>query len=389
VSLDWDIDENLFHKKINKNKLKIKINIMMKKRTYTKLALQIVSFLLLPVVAATAQDAVTPTPAATVFAGSADIYYKYDFAQRDDNGLTSFTRVHDSFELGMASVEATHKMGKASVFVDLGFGRRAFEFSGTGDSAAYGTFLVKQLNMTYEFSDKFKITAGAFGTHLGYELVDAVDNKNYSMSYAFTNGPFFNTGIKAQYTAGKLSFMLGLSNPTDFKSALEAKSKQKTVIGQVGYVADSGSIYLNFTSGSANPDPINKSQIDIVATKKLNSKFTLGFNGTYALLDSDLDNVDDQNWFSVIGYAQYAFNDKVSLAYRLEYFDDKDGIKIVANLKDNNVLANTLSFNIKEGNFTFIPEVRFDSAAKDTFFKTNGDPTKTAGSILLATTYSF
>jgi len=33
------------------------------------------------------------------------------------------------------------------------------------------------LNFTYEFSDKFKIIAGSFATHLGYELVDAVDNK--------------------------------------------------------------------------------------------------------------------------------------------------------------------------------------------------------------------
>jgi hypothetical protein len=33
-----------------------------------------------------------------------------------------------SFELGMVSIEASHKMGKASVFVDLGFGNRAAVF---------------------------------------------------------------------------------------------------------------------------------------------------------------------------------------------------------------------------------------------------------------------
>lgn len=127
------------------------------------------------------------TPAtATTFAGSADAYYKYDFSGID-NSLSSFTNSHNSFELGMASIEASHKIGKAAVFVDLGFGNRAAQFTYNDDSA---TFMIKQLNFTYEFSDKFKVTAGSFGTHIGYELLDAVDNKNYSMSYAFTYGPF-------------------------------------------------------------------------------------------------------------------------------------------------------------------------------------------------------
>ena len=102
------------------------------------------------------------------------------------------------------------------------------------------TFMIKQLMFTYELSDKFKMVFGSFGTHIGYELLDAVDNKNYSMSYAFTNGPFFNTGVKAVYTSGKFTAMAGITNPTDFKSALDAPSKNKTFIAQVGYVGDTG-----------------------------------------------------------------------------------------------------------------------------------------------------
>jgi Putative beta-barrel porin-2, OmpL-like. bbp2 len=346
--------------------------------------LRISSVILLTTVSAIAQEE-EEKKSVTTFGGSADFYYKYDFADIDGNGLTSFTRAHNSFELGMASIEASHKMGKASVFVDLGFGKRAQEFS-YNDGAS--SFMIKQLYFTYEFTDKFKVIAGSFGTHLGFELLDAVDNKNYSMSYAFTNGPFFNTGVKAQFTSGKFTAMLGVTNATDFKTATEAGSKQKTLVGQLGYVADSGSVYLNFTSGSSNPStPTNTSQIDVVASKKLNDKFSLGLNGTYAMLKDDNDSAADANWFAVVGYASYAFTDKAALAYRIEYFDDKDGAKLGA--VDNNVIANTLSFNFKEGNFTFIPEVRFDASAKETFFKNDGTGTKSAASILIATTYSF
>ena len=328
-----------------------------------------------------AQDA--PAPPATTFGGSADMYYKYDFSDQQGNGLTSFTNSHNSFELGMASIEASHKMGKGSVFVDLGFGKRASEFT---YNDADVTFMIKQLYFTYEFSDKFKVTAGSFGTHIGYELLDAVDNKNYSMSYAFTNGPFFNTGVKAQYTSGKISFMAGVTNATDFKTAIEAGSTQKTFIGQIAYVGDSGSVYFNATSGSSNPSSdTNVTQIDVVASKKLNDRFSLGFNGTYALYADDFDSDLDGEWFSLVGYASYAMKDNLSLAYRLEYFDDKDGVKAVG----GNIVGNTLSLNYKVGNLTIIPEIRYDKSSENTFIDNDMNPTGSNAYVLLATTYTF
>jgi len=350
--------------------------------TFRKNVFQIIGISLLAICSTNAQESTTILPG-TVFAGSADFYYKYDFAEVD-NSYTSFTHSHDSYEIGMASIEASHKLGKASIFVDLGFGSRASEF--TYNDAA-NTFMIKQMYVTYDFSPSFKVTAGSFGTHIGYELVDAVDNKNYSMSYAFTNGPFFNTGVKAQYTTGKYSFMAGVTNPTDFKTAGEAGSKEKTFIGQIGYVADTGSAYFNFTSGSSNPaSDKNKTQFDFVGTKKLNSKLTLGFNGTYAMVNDDNDSELDANWFSLVGYLNYTLKGKWSMAYRLEYFDDKDGAIYGAM---PSIIGNTLSFNYKEGNFTFIPEVRFDSSSEDIFSKKDGSATGSSAYVLLATTYSF
>lgn len=349
---------------------------------YKKNISQLVTLFLIITIAVNAQD----TPAVvsnTVFAGSADLYYKYDFAGVN-NSATSFTKSHDSFELGMASVQASHKLGKASVFVDLGFGSRAKEFT-YNDAAT--NFMIKQLYVNYDFSSSFKVTAGSFATHLGYELVDAVANKNYSMSYAFTNGPFFNTGIKAQYTLGKYSFMAGITNPTDYKTATEAKSNQKTVIGQIGYVTDTGSAYFNFTSGSTNPvSDKNKTQFDFVGSKKLNDKLTLGINGTYAMVTDDNNSDLDVKWFSVVGYATYAVKSKLNLAYRLEYLDDKQGFLFATK---PTIIANTLSLNFKEGNLTFIPEIRLDSSSEAIFIAKDVTSSNSTAFLLLATTYSF
>lgn len=345
-----------------------------------------------------AQDEEATAPPATTWGGSADAYYKYDFSKQM-NGLTSFTNSQNSFELGMASIEASHTFGKASVFVDLGFGKRAGEFSynETTDKDINARFLIKQLYFTYNLTDEFKVVAGSFGTHIGYEVLDAVDNKNYSMSYAFSYGPFFNTGVKAQYTAGKFTAMLGVTNPTDFKSAMDAGSYQKTFIGQLGYIGDTGSAYLNFTTGSTNAIPgsiipvsdENKTQFDLVASKTISDSFALGFNATYAKTTNDFDSELDGEWFSLVGYANYSFSPSLLLAYRIEYFDGKDAAPSLGTLTGSSVFANTVSLNYKVGKLTIIPELRYDSASEDIFLDKDALPTGGSFYALIATTYSF
>ena len=346
-----------------------------------------------------AQESELPAASpATTFGGSADAYYKYDFSGVS-NGYTSFTNTDNSFELGMISLEGSHKWKKASVFVDLGFGSRAKEF--TYNDNQY-SFMIKQLIFAYDVSDSFKVTAGTFGTHIGYELLDAVDNKNYSMSYAFTYGPFFNTGIKAQYTSGKFSFMAGITNPTDFKSAMETGTNAKTFIGQVAYAGETGSAYFNVSSGASNGSPIrngdgevvapsdeDKTQFDFVASKKLGDKFAIGFNGTYAIANNNVDSSLDGEWFSMVIYPTYTFSPTLLLACRLEYVDSKEAAASIGALAGSSIIGNTLSLNYKVGNLTIIPEFRIDSALNDIFEDNDGVFKGVNTYALAAVTYTF
>ncbi len=60
----------------------------------------------------------------------------------------------------------------------------------------------------------------------------------------FSYGPFFHTGVKAEYTAGKSGFMLGILNPTDLKSA---NFQQKMIGAQYSFAAsDKLKFYLNY-----------------------------------------------------------------------------------------------------------------------------------------------
>ena len=80
---------------------------------------------------ATAQANSTENDKKLEITGSADVYYKYDFAKIRQNSLTSFTQTQNQFSLGMASVKFDYSWGKAKMVADLGFGQRVKEFTYT------------------------------------------------------------------------------------------------------------------------------------------------------------------------------------------------------------------------------------------------------------------
>ena len=238
----------------------------------------------------TKSDSVTPSPS-TVFSGSLDLYYRYNFANPSGslNNYTSFTNSQNSFELGMATIRADHSWSKAGVSVELGFGRRAQEFSyneayqggvvGKPPTPYFSLANIVQAYVYYNISNKIKLTAGKWGTHIGYEVVDAALNRNYSMSYMFSYGPFYNTGVKADIAiAGKTAIMVGISNPTDNSTT---SSVQKMAIAQVSTATSNNAwkFFLNYQGGRSN-DSTTLNQYDLVINGTLSPKFGIGFNAT-------------------------------------------------------------------------------------------------------------
>ena len=332
--------------------------------------------------------------------GSADLYYKADFASSDFNTKTSFTQANNSFEIGMFSLKLTHNSGKFTTTADLGIGNRAEQFNYNESGTK---FLLKQLFIDYAATDKLTVTAGSWTTHVGYELLDAADNDIYSMSYAFSYGPFFHTGVKANYAANKFNFMAGVANPTDFKSSFQkvnvydannnligTKSyANKFFIWQVGYAGEKLSTYLNGQHGSYNPSSSNLSQLDLTASYKFTDKFKLGINATHVTLSYDVKNTPKQKWSSLVGYLKYDVNDVLALNYRAEYLDNKDNALSLGATNGNTVFANTISATIKHGAFQLKPELRFENSSENIYYNKNTNPKKNAANFLIAAVYKF
>jgi putative OmpL-like beta-barrel porin-2 len=317
-------------------------------------------------------------------AGSVDAYYRYNFHNAKDSGYTnnytSFTNSQNSFELGMASIKGDYSIGKVDGVLDLGFGKRAEEFS-YNDSKTMAA--IKQAYISFAPSDKVKFTMGKWATHVGYELLDAYLNRNYSMDYMFSYGPFFHTGLKMDVTATKnIAFMIGVANPTDNTSASFAK---KNFLGQVHLTSSNGKIngYVNYVGGKDMAEAtIN--QFDAVVTATISSKFNIGYNGSVKSVKADGKSDADSWWGSAL-YFNYDPVSMFGLTLRGEYFDDEKGVAGFY----NKIFDVTLSGNIRIDNLTIIPEFRLDSGEEPMFYKNSGELVKSTGTFLLAATYHF
>jgi hypothetical protein len=329
-----------------------------------------------------------PAAAPLTFSGNVDVYYRY--SSNKVGSKTSYTDKHNSFSLGMANLQMSKDNGKIGFMADVMFGPRAeatnyndFAVDGSGRVFSSSIAAIKQLYMTYKPTDKLKFTAGNFMTFVGYELVEACNNLNYSMSYNYTNGPFFHTGLKADYQfTDKFGAMLGVFNRTDFKF----DGGPKFVGGQLSYVDGAFKVYGNFLTGEEGPDSaqVRSTTLDLTTSYQVSPKFGLGLN---VINKSIAGEKETNNWTGTAFYANYAVSNMFTLAARGEYFLDSDAV--LFGEKDNAITAFTLSGNIKIDAFTIIPEIRIDNGKSAIFANDAGKLVKNETAFILAAVYKF
>jgi hypothetical protein len=320
---------------------------------------------------------------AFAFSGYLDSYYMANFnkpASRSNMGATN-ARVFDQrsgqFSLGLVQTKVVYTNSKSEAVVDLTFGPNA-NMGNYGNSLFNTALAIKQAYFTYKFTDKFSMTAGQFGTNIGYEVIDAPANFNYSLSNLFNNGPFYHAGLKATYAfSDKASLMVGVVNNVD---GLGDNNRAKGIISQLYFKpVENWNVYLNYIgSNEANTDSLGKQPdgfyqvFDLTTSFQITEKFLLGLNAAYGSQKGDYQGaggpVDSESWSGVAVYANTAITDNFGIGARYEYFNNDKGVRGLLTPAGLGTKVNsvTLTGNISlaDGHILVKPEFRLDAYPK-------------------------
>lgn len=317
--------------------------------------------------------------------GSADVYWKYDFAKQT-NIPTYFTEDQNSISLGMLDLALKKSTKKSSFVGEISFGPRGqYRSLVNGDGSPANkdnSFHIQNLYASYSFTDNLSVTAGFMGTFIGYELISPAANFHYSTSYLFSSGPFQNAGIKANYNfSSKINGMIGLFNDWNNYQDFNGVSH---IGAQLGITpAPGSSIFVNFLTGSASGGKTNYSSgtlIDLTAFYSISQKISLGINAADYTLKSD------GGYIGIAFYPKYTFNTNLMIGARTECFKTKN----VDNIRGDIKTSFTLSANLKHGGLTFIPEIRLDNSKLSQFLKEDFiTPTRNTFQCSAAIVYAF
>jgi hypothetical protein len=336
----------------------------------------------------------------------------------------AFDRLTDQFGLGLVQTKLAYSTNKSDMVIDLTFGPNA-ELGNFGNqrqmspggyatgffpangyqNVLYGTSAaIKQAYFTYKATSKLSFTVGQFGTHIGYEVIDAPVNYHYSLSNLFNNGPFYHVGAKANYSiSDKIGVMVGLVNNWD---ALTDWKKQKSFVSQVFISPISGwNAYVNYIGGynddgfkTFNPIPgnlaysylgtaYNRHLVDLTTTYAI-GKATIGINAAYGVYTSANDTTtlagikaatkaetgEEKTalaWGGVAVYASYAITDMIGIGARYEHFQDKYQVRYLG--ATNNSLTITVPITLASGHLIVKPEFRMDTCPTGFGQDVNGD----------------
>jgi Putative beta-barrel porin-2, OmpL-like. bbp2 len=282
--------------------------------------------------------------------GLADVYYGYNAnhptGTAAGNAVTEpFTPFVDQFGLNLVELQIDKPVDKTTPLgfrVALGFGQAMTAINNASfhpnDSSNASTQYLKEGYLSYmaPLGKGLQLDFGKYVTSAGAEVIETNQNWNYSRSLLFYFAiPYYHFGARAKYTFNDKWSITGFANngwnnilaPNSGKTggfSLAWNATKKLSLTET-YLAGPGGPGFAGSNGNYN------NLTDTVLAYNPNAKLSLVANFDYDHQAKFGDGVTfgtgkAADYTGIAAYAKYAFNPKVAVAGRFEYFNDHDGL---------------------------------------------------------------
>jgi hypothetical protein len=271
--------------------------------------------------------------------GLADVYYGYN-ANHPAGGTVSepFTPFNDRFGLNLVELQLDKPVDKTTPLgfrVALGFGQAmtVVNNASPNDGSNSSTQYLKEGYLSYfaPLGKGLQLDFGKYVTPAGAEVIETNQNWNYTRSLLFYDAiPYYHFGARAKYTFNDKWSITGFANNgwNNVLSATSGKTGGASIAWNATKKVTITQLYLGGPGGPgfAGSNGSWNHLLDTVVAYNPNAKLSLQANVDYDHQEKFIATGKAADYAGIAAYAKYAFNPKVAVAGRFEYFNDHDGL---------------------------------------------------------------
>ena len=282
------------------------------------------------------------------FSAYGDFYYSYDFSNPQNHEKADFIYNHKRHN----EINANLILVKAN-FLDKG--TRANIGLMAGNYAQYNlkseptwAQFVYEANIGVKLSGKHNIwlDVGIMPSHIGFESAISSDCWILTRSILAESSPYYETGLKMSYTNRKDNLQIGFLLLNGWQKVSKPDNIQKPSLGMQIIYKPTDLLTLNYSNfiGTDKADSLKSLRTfhNFYAQFEPNKKIGLiaGFD-----IGTETQNTKDYStWLSPVLILRYSVSDKVNVAFRGEYYKDKDQV-IISTKTTNGFQVSGLSAN--------------------------------------------
>lgn len=268
------------------------------------------------------------------FSGYAEVYYSYDFGNPGNHERPSFFynfNRHNEANLNLGFVNASYAAKNIRANFGLMAGTYA-QYNLSSEQQLLRNLWQANVGVKLSATKNFWLDAGVFPSHIGFESPIGKSCDALTRCIIGENTPFYESGIKISYNSDNGKWILSGMVINGWQRIARVNGNNTPAFGTQITFTPNSKITFNYSTFIGNEKPDSLSQIRyyhnfyaiLNATDKL--RITLGFD--YGMEQKSKGSIKYNMLYSPVLILSYQCCNKLAVAVRGEYYNDKNGIII-------------------------------------------------------------
>ena len=312
------------------------------------------------------------------FSGFIDAYYSYDFNKPPNHEVSApfiynYKR-NNEFNINLALLSASYSGDKIRSKIGLMAGTYA-QYNYANEQGLLKN--IYEANAGIKMTKHLWLDVGIFASHIGNESAFSITNPTLTRSIMAENTPYYQTGAKLTYDAGK-KWLFSLLLLNGWQNIQETPgNNNKPVCTQILYRPNDKTEF-NYSTFIGNEKPDSAKQWryfnHFYFTSHFSKKIYLSTAFDYGMQQKYRDKAHYDKWFGTSLILKYKFTHVFSTSLRGEYYSDPTQVIVTTNVPyGTQVLGSSLNFDFSPYKGSLIRlEGKYYNAQDKIFLTQNG-----------------